>query len=235
LEVAVVPIKRKIASGVSPEEAAPIAPTISPVGLDDWEAEAELRRIERKLRVHKKIHRVSAAGKDGRQTRIDAAHRELGQNRHLRQARVASKNNKAVAPRSFHFLAFLTWTAITLGSVALLGGGISLGYSIVGKSPDFWNFGLAFIVGGQIALLVGLVMQLDRVRRDNRAAAFRLEEVDEKLHDLKTTAAMLGTSHSPTASSFYAHYAGGANAQLLLTDLKSQLDLLAIKIAENNE
>jgi hypothetical protein len=234
LEVAVVPVKRKTASGVSPEESAPIAPTILPAGLDDWEAEAELRRIERKLRVHRKIHRVSAAEKNDRQIRLDAAHRKLGQNRRLKHVRIATKN-KAAAPRAFHFLAFLTWTAISLGSAALLCGGISLGYSVVGKSPDFWNFGLAFIVGGQIALLVGLVMQLDRVRRDNRAAAVRLGEVDEKLHDLKTTAALLGTSHSPTASSFYAHYASGANAQLLLTDLKSQLDLLAIKIAENDE
>jgi len=40
---------------------------------------------------------------------------------------------------------------------------------------------------------------------------------------------------SPSASDFYAHYAGGANAQLLLTDLKGQLDLLAIKIAENDD
>ena len=67
--------------------------------------------------------------------------------------------------------------------------------------------------------------------RDGRSAAAKLDEVDEELHDLKTTAAMLSETHSPS-SAFYAHYAGGANAQLLLADLKGQLDLLAIKIGQ---
>ena len=37
--------------------------------------------------------------------------------------------------------------------------------------------------------------------------------------------------HSP-GETFYSHLAGGANPQLLLSDLKSQLDLLADKIGE---
>ena len=42
---------------------------------------------------------------------------------------------------------------------------------------------------------------------------------------------MLGTTHGPSAA-FYAHWAGGAAPQILLTDLKSQLDLLAVKLAD---
>jgi hypothetical protein len=121
--------------------------------------------------------------------------------------------------------------SILLGVAALVGGGIAIGCSMIGSRTDFWNYGLPFVIGGQIVLLVGLVLQLDRVWRENRSAAAKLDEVDEELHDLKTTTALLGATQSPASSAFYTHYVGGANAQLLLTDLKSQLDLLAVKIA----
>ena len=88
-------------------------------------------------------------------------------------------------------------------------------------------------LAGQIALLFGLVLQLDRVWHDNRVAAAKLDEVDEQLHELRATTTLLGISQGPAASVFYSHFAGGAGPQLLLTDLKSQLDLLAMKIAQD--
>ena len=45
---------------------------------------------------------------------------------------------------------------------------------------------------------------------------------------------LLGTSHGSPAGSFYAHMARGASPQLLLADLKSQLDLLAVKLGQKD-
>jgi hypothetical protein len=87
------------------------------------------------------------------------------------------------------------------------------------------------ILAGQISLLLGLVLQLDRIWRDSRRAAAKMETVDEEIHDLKTAASLLGTTHGPS-SAFYAHWAGGAGPEVLLSDLKSQLDLLAVKLSE---
>lgn len=81
-------------------------------------------------------------------------------------------------------------------------------------------------------MLIGLVLQLDRFWHDNHHTAAKLDEVDEKLHDLKTTATLMNTIHGPSSAAFYTHLAGGANPQLLLNDLKSQLDLLAMKIGD---
>ena len=81
--------------------------------------------------------------------------------------------------------------------------------------------------------LVGLVLQLDRLWRDSREAAAKLDGVDEQLHELKATTTLLGTAQGPAATTFYSHFAGGASPQLLLTDLKSQIDLLAMKIAQD--
>ncbi len=190
--------------------------TYSAADADDWETDERLRHIERELRINKK-HSRSAAESGDKHTRIDSAHRKIAERHRLKPVRAksgtdpkrgpanfaaGSKKMQSAPPRDSAVLVFLTWTAILLGVAALLGGGISLGCSVLNDRPDFWNFGLPFIVGGQVVLLVGLVMQLDRVGRENRTAAAKLDEVDEELHDLKTAAALLGTAQSPSSSAF---------------------------------
>jgi hypothetical protein len=250
LDLGIVPVKRKPARACSHEYASRAALGSSATELDAWNAEEQLRHIERTLRIRKKHHRRSAVDPIGKRTRIDATHHEIADPHHAKPSRSRfenspdrepahfakrSKTQQAPPARDSALLAFLTWTATLLGAAALLGGGIALAGSILGSRPDYWNYGLPFAVGGQIVLLVGSALQLDRVWRAHRSAAEKLDDVDKEIHDLKTTAALLGMTHSPTASAFYAHFAGGANAQLLLADLKSQLDLLAIRIARDDD
>jgi hypothetical protein len=75
-------------------------------------------------------------------------------------------------------------------------------------------------------------LQIDRLWHDNREAAVKLDNVHEQIHELKTTTMLLSTSQGPASATFYSHLAGGAGPQLLLADLKSQLDLLAMKISQ---
>ena len=218
LDLGIVPLKRKATQTAPSEESLHAAPTFSAAGLGnwdgDWDAEEQLRQIERELCIKKKRPWLDTTKPAGKRTRVDSAHGEIAERHRSKRIRVKSSvvsnsepshsaersATKKSPPRDSGLLIFLTWTAILLGVAALLGGGIALGCSVFGSRPDFWNYGLPFVVGGQIVLLVGLVLQLDRVWRDNRSAAAKLDEVDEELHDLK-----------------------------------SQLDLLAIKIAENDE
>jgi hypothetical protein len=118
--------------------------------------------------------------------------------------------------------------------MAFVCGGVLLGWSLVTGRQELWSVGLPIALVGQVALLAGLILQLDRFWHDNRAAAAKLDTLDRRLDDLKTTTTMLGTTHGPSAA-FYAHWAGGAGPQLLLTDLKSQLDLLAVKLADDGK
>ena len=115
--------------------------------------------------------------------------------------------------------------------MAFVCGIVLLGWSFAASRQELWAIGTPIALAGQIALLIGLVLQLDRLWRDGRNAAAKLDTVDEQLHELKTTTTLLGTTHGPSAT-FYAHLADGAGPQLLLNDLKSQLDLLAIKLAD---
>ena len=145
--------------------------------------------------------------------------------------RDAARSERRPADRRAFSGAF-TWFAVALGTTSFACGGVLLIWSLATGRHELWNVGLPVAVVGQIALLVGLVLQIDRLWYDNRQAAAKLDDVDEQLHDLKTTTTLLSTSQGPASATFYSHLAGGAGPQLLLTDLKSQLDLLAMKIAQ---
>ena len=114
--------------------------------------------------------------------------------------------------------------------MAFVCGGILLGWSVVSGRTELWNVGVPIALCGQIALLLGLILHLDRLWHDSRQAATKLDQVDQQLHELQTTTTMLSTGHNSPGSAFYSHLAGGAGPQILLSDLKSQLDLLAVKI-----
>jgi hypothetical protein len=156
---------------------------------------------------------------------------------HLKRARRSSKKTKRVAavtkkhaPGS-RLLAVLAWTALWLGTTGSVCGLALIGWSMTTGQRNLWAIGTPIILAGQIVLILGLVLELDRIWRDNRWASARLETVDEQLHDLKTATTLLGTTHGPSGP-FYAHWAGGAGPEILLGDLKGQLDLLAEKLAE---
>jgi len=124
---------------------------------------------------------------------------------------------------------------LSLGTAALVCGSILLGWSLITGRDELWKIGLPIAVGGQISLLIGLVLQLDRFWRDNHRTVAKLDEAAAELHELKTIAALLGAIHGPSSAPFHAHLAGGADPQLLLSDLKSRLDLLAIKLGDQDD
>ena len=66
-----------------------------------------------------------------------------------------------------------------------------MGWSMQTERQDLWAIGAPMILAGQIVLILGLVLQLDRTWRDGRWAAAKLETVDEELHDLQTTTTLL--------------------------------------------
>lgn len=169
--------------------------------------------------------------------RIDARHRGVPAwhagtaARQTGKAARRSKRRRGAAPAAAQANTAV-WLALSLGVMMFVCGGILLGWSVAAGRKELWSLGLPIALVGQVGLLIGLVLQLERMWRHNHATVARLENVDEQLHDLKSTTALLGTTHSTPAVAFYSHMAGGASPQLLLTDLKGQLDLLAVKIGQ---
>lgn len=134
--------------------------------------------------------------------------------------------------RQKNSLAGLAWLALSLGTSAFVCGGILLGWSLLADRPELWSVGLPVTLCGQVALLAGLILQLDRLWHDHRRAEAKLDHMDAELHVLRQTTTLLGNSPASPGTAFYAHFAEGAAPQLLLSDLKSQLDLLAVRISQ---
>jgi hypothetical protein len=190
--------------------------------LDDWELEDELNEAQQLVASLGVGERVNPA------SRIDRAHVPSG-NRELDS--LGKTSRKPRQSRAAHN-SFFSWCMLSIGLMAFVFGAVLIGWSIAEDRPDLWRLGLPFTLGGQAALIVGLVFQLDGLWRSNREASVTLDELDSQLDELRHATSMLSTTHSSPAQSFYLHLADGASPNLLLADLKGQLDLLAARLAD---
>jgi len=202
---------------------------------DGWELEEQLRHIERVLKAGSLSGKPPVSPEEGRWMRLDAAHRvapDWHQPTAKEEQKKAPKRKAPKARQRGSWTAALSWVMLSLGSMALAFGGVLLGWSMTAGRDDLWAIGMPVAVVGQLVLLAGFILQLDRLWRNSREASTKLDDVDQRLDELKTTTSLLGTTHSSAAASFYSHMAGGAHPQLLLVDLKNQLDLLSVRLSQ---
>jgi hypothetical protein len=203
--------------------------------LASWEMDEELRHIERILQAEKNRPRRRRSVDPREAARLDPAHADKSP-KNLSDTGASSPQNRNASPRSPRTAGRIFSTLfLTIAAAMLVCGGVLWGWSMVEDRQDLWRFGLPIALGGQIALLIGMLLQLERFHREHHSTAEKITAVDRDLHDLKTTALRWESAQNPLAGAFYAHYASGANPQVLLGDLKSQLDLLASKIGPFNE
>ncbi len=200
---------------------------------DPRELDGQLWDIARALQV-------GAAAEQGREktgrlgvVRSDPAHEAMS-SRHAQPMMVSRKRKSKTRHYSIggSFLAVLVWAALSLGIAALTCGGMLLGWSLWTGRGELWKIGLPIAAAGQVSLLIGLLLQINRFWLDNHRTAARLDRVGEALRDLKTNAARLKTIHGPSPAPSYMHLDSGVNSQLLLGDLRGQLDSLESKIQE---
>jgi len=217
----------------APSETASTDPTESPV-YDSWELDEELLHIGRVLRADESKAEQAAAAYQREAARFDLPH-IAAKAWHVAEVPASSEQKRKGSASRGVFAGIFTWISLSTGTAGFVCGGVLLGWSLATGRQELWSIGLPVALVGQVALLIGLVLQLERLWHDSRTAVAKLDDVDEQLHELKTTTTLLGSAHGPTSNAFYAHYTGGAGPQLLLTDLKSQLDLLAMKIAHDEQ
>lgn len=147
--------------------------------------------------------------------------------------RGGSKSNDSASVTGFK--SFAAWTSICLGLMAFACGGVLLGWSVLGQRSELWSLGVPITLVGQVALLVGLCLQLDRLWSENRDTSKRLGQMDEQLEELRQTTRLMGTPYHSASQSFYTHLSEGASPKMLLSDLKSQIDLLAVRMSQQED
>lgn len=124
------------------------------------------------------------------------------------------------------------WMATCLGLTGLVCGAVLLAWAAWGHRPELWTLGLPVALISQAVLIFGLLSHLDRMRAVQGQTVDQLERLDRQLDEVRHAAAHSGPAWRSASHDFYCHLADGAAPQTLLADLKSQLDLLAVKIRE---
>ena len=123
----------------------------------------------------------------------------------------------------------VSWCSLGMALAGFVCGCVLLCWSLFGDRPDLWNIGETVTLASQIGLLIGLVLQLDRIGQDRRQTAERLTLLDQRVDSLHA-AAMPGTP-GPPAPNFAALRAASAE-EAVLADLQSQLDQLASRLRD---
>lgn len=183
------------------------------ISENDWELEADLRSVQRLVQSLKSTSRIDLAAP------IAAPHLPIRPSAPER----ASSERVAHPPKSN----LAAWSLLSLGMAVFACGAVLLAWSLATGREDLWPLGMPLALAGQAALIVGLVLQLDGLWQSSRKTETTLSELDDELAKVRQATTLLSTSHSSPSQSFYLHMAEGASPQLLLADLKGQLDLLA--------
>ena len=126
-------------------------------------------------------------------------------------------------------LAFLAWMCLSLGTTGLVCGLALMGWSMNACRQELWDIGDPIVFAGQIALVLGLILQLDRLWRNSRWAAEMPETAGKPCENVNSASTWRSRPHN-ASSDFHSHWADGAEPETLLDDLKSRLDLLAAKL-----
>jgi hypothetical protein len=181
---------------------------------DDWVLEADIRSVQRMVEGLKRTSRIDLPATPTIKPHLPAL---------AARQEEPSSERESVPPKAN----LAAWSLLSLGLATFACGAVLLGWSFATDREDLWPLGMPLALAGQAALIVGLVLQLDGLWQTSRKTEKTLSELDSELSKVRQATTLLSTSHSGPSQSFYLHMAEGASPQLLLADLKGQLDLLA--------
>jgi hypothetical protein len=203
--------------------------------VDDWSVRQRLRYLDRELR-RPSVATTAAPNQfpqgprrfDPPQLNLDelaqSAVASFTPNVDYAALRAASRSRRAESGQIFAWL-------IVLAGVLTLAGGIGLvAWSLSTRQMLYWNLAIGLTLGGQGVLIVGLVLVVSRLWRNSRHASGKLQDVHTRLGQLQHTADALTAMRSGGAPAFYADLVRGASPQVMLANLKGQIDQLATRI-----
>ncbi len=124
----------------------------------------------------------------------------------------------------------IAWLIVVAGTLVLAGGIGLVAWSLAARQMLYWNLAMGLTLGGQGTLIFGLVLVVARLWRNSRYATGKLQDVHAGLSHLQQTADVLATMRSGGAPNFYADLLRGASPQVLLANLKGQVDQLAARV-----
>ncbi len=205
--------------------------------VDDWSVRQRLRYLDRELRRPSVAVGAGAVPNNFPQgpRRFDPPQFSLEE---LAQAAVvnftpptdyAATRAAAQSRRSGGGQIF-AWLTVFAGALILAGGIGLVAWSLSTTQMLYWNLAIGLTLGGQGLLIFGLVLAVSRLWRNSRYASGKLQDVHTRLGQLQNTADALAATRSGGAPAFYADLVRGASPQVMLANLKGQIDQLTSRI-----
>ena len=181
--------------------------------FDNWELEEQLRHVERIL-SGARFSTVMAHTDMAERTPAPKSYKRVNSAAHVAAVE---------GPKKSRVRARVAWTIVGLGAAALAAGiALLSGGAVTGRSA-WQSIGLPITLLGQVALLFGMMMQLDLVWHAKRETASKLYRFQKRLLDLESLAAELAPEggEEPTSP---------PDDQALMAELKSRLDQLSHRL-----
>jgi hypothetical protein len=221
--------------GIALDDAPITARRTAPPIPDDWSARQHARALDRKLRSTASAGSSISAPAANVSRRFDPPQNLFDQSQHFDPPTLTTSVTPASIgrnrPRRARGSQLVAWFVV-LSGVAISGAGLGLIYrSVVMGQMHFWNLGLGLAIGGQGTLIFGLAMVVMHLWSSSRQTVGKLQEVHARLAELQHTAEALTAMRSGGSPAFYAELVRGASPQMLLTNLKGQLDQLATRLS----
>jgi hypothetical protein len=221
--------------GLALDDPAAAAVAAAPPRADDWASQQQARRLERELR--RSTIEIPAAAAPSLQgpRRFDPPKQLLDS---IQQATTPSLPPSLpqlnVGPysetRRTQGSQIVAWLIVAAGSLTLAAGIGLVAWSLAARQMLYWNLAMGLTLGGQGTLIFGLVLVLSRLWRNSRYTSGKLQDVHARLGQLQQTADVLATMRAGGAPSFYTDLMRGASPQVLLANLKGQVDQLSARV-----
>ena len=198
----------------------------------EWELQDDVRAAQRLYRDLSGVTPVSPIGSAYQH----AGHDAVSQHWHSRSGPSSVASPLLMAPQAVSVtergVRFVAWTAVCIGLMALICGAALLGWGYYGGRGELWAIGIPIAAAGQIALVVGLILQLDGLWQSYRQNAQDLGVLNYRLSDLRQTTTMANPPQSIPASPYHVPVADSTSTQATLADIKGRLDQISAKVAE---
>jgi hypothetical protein len=216
--------------------AASTGTTSPPFETDDWDLRRRNRELGRKLRhdLGKPRSRSAASNRTASSDLVIPDNLfddlRLGAAPSLFAPTEADLGPRSAPPYKPEGGQFLAWLTAFCGA-AVLGAGLgTVSWSLSAGRADTWNLAVGLTLTGQGLLIFGLVLIAARLWRNSRYASHKLIDVHTQLGQLQHTADAL-TAMRSGAPAFYAELVRGASPQMLLANLKGQIDQLTTRLS----
>jgi hypothetical protein len=206
--------------------------------LEDWEFEETIQRAQQLLRsvADDPATRAGTASAE-RHAAVPKPHMETPASPVSPLALASRANSPATSPlvpAPVTGKSLWPWLFLALGIGVFACGAALVGMALARGSTPLWQLGLPLVLGGQLAVLLVVVWQLDVVWLSHRATFVALHAVDDQLRKLQRQTD--GRSNSSLDAKIYArHDAETVSPSAMLRVLRAQLDALSAQIGDRSD